>query len=396
MIRRRSSRGLIHSTVSIKYLLGSYWTDLQDSGSDLRKEIQYSAIPFIAFLLDAIQFNAATFTLNVPWPTWFEKYIVRWMVKIFGFFEMPVVHVSYHVTYHALGLLIVLSIAPLAIPTQRLLLVLGDVGAQLLFASALLVLTVFMMPCIRFFFRSMTCTNGHPPFLPGVDCYEGVHIYYVIVTPMLLTILLLLSIQWEILTTSPIEMAKMDRIFIMSMRETKFSYQMLIIKVLFVLPLSALETVLSNSAKAAALFVVASAAFFCLLYHRPLYHIDVTAALAIPLLYAISNNAMSLAVLHVGKHAASPLVIGYMSSPFQWRGSGITPSMTSSSDGPFAECSPRPVPSNLRHHRHNQHHHHSRDEERIHEVKLPLSTKDRSPSPGRPSGANFQFTAVSP
>ncbi|KAJ8608589.1 hypothetical protein CTAYLR_005982 [Chrysophaeum taylorii] len=211
-----------------------------------------------------------------------------------------------------LGVLIVASSLPIMVPTQKILVVFGDVGTQILFAAALFVMTVAMMPCIRFLLKSMSCVHGHPPFLPGAKCFQGIHLYYVAISPALLAVTILLSIQWEILTTSPIEMAKQDRVFCMSMRETKYPFQILVIKILFVLPLSILAPVLSVELKAFVLLVLAVAALACFLHHRPLYYVNMTSGLAIPLIYAMCNNLVAILVIRLPDGVASPLVVAYV------------------------------------------------------------------------------------
>lgn len=283
----------------------------QDPGSDLRKEIQYSLIPLTAFLIDAAQYSAAAFTLDVTWPSWMRP-AIRVVKRLFVAFDVPVVNVSYHAWFHAWAVLIVLSALPIAVPTQQILVVLGDVGAQILFGTALVVMTVAMLPCIRLLLKSMACHHGAPYFLSGVACYRGWHLYYCCLSPAIFVVLLVLAVKWEWLTTSPIEMAKMDRVFKMSVKDTPFSLMMLVIKIAFVLPLSLLDTALSVSTKAASMLVVSMAALACVVWWRPWHYVSTTSALAVPLLIAVCNNLVTVVVLHVPPHVASPLVVAYL------------------------------------------------------------------------------------
>lgn len=277
----------------------------------MRKEIQYSLIPLTAYLIDAAQYSAATFTLDVTWPSWMRP-VIRVLKRIFVVFDVPVVNVSYHAWFHAWAVLIVLSALPIAVPTQKILVVLGDVGAQVLFGTALLVMTVAMLPCIRLLLKSMACQHGAPYFLSGVACYRGWHLYYCCLSPLIFVVLLVLAVKWEWLTTSPIEMAKMDRVFKMSVKDTPFSIMMLVIKIAFVLPLSLLDALLSVSAKAVSMLVVSIAALACVVWWRPWHYVSTTSALAVPLLFAVCNNLVTVVVLHVPHQVASPLVVAYL------------------------------------------------------------------------------------
>lgn len=51
---------------------------------------------------------------------------------------------------------------------------------------------VGIMPAIRFLLRSMGCENGEPLYLPGHECYKGIHIYYCITSPILFFMLIVL------------------------------------------------------------------------------------------------------------------------------------------------------------------------------------------------------------
>eukprot|EP00968_Pinguiococcus_pyrenoidosus_P007303 scaffold485_cov272-Pinguiococcus_pyrenoidosus.AAC.11 len=52
----------------------------------------------------------------------------------------------------------------------------------------------------------MTCDDGEAVFLQGQACYEGVHMYYMLASPICIMVLLAITIQWEVgaLVTFPV------------------------------------------------------------------------------------------------------------------------------------------------------------------------------------------------
>mmetsp|Transcript_22093 Transcript_22093/g.67871 ORF Transcript_22093/g.67871 Transcript_22093/m.67871 type:complete len:972 (-) Transcript_22093:861-3776(-) len=290
--------------------LRTLWLDLQDDNSDLRFELRSSAIPLLAFLLDAAQYNAATFTLGIRWPVWVGV-LTDWFGKIF-LFQFPLEPCGYHLLFHLYAVAVVVSAVPVTVPTQTLFIVLGDHVAQALFMVGLLLETAGMMPGIRFMMNSISCPENGPMYLDDTECLDPLHMYYVLMSVLLLFLMLYIFIKWEMVSSNPVEQAKFDRVYLMSSRDTLFDYVSVTLKVLFTLPISIMEPWLTTSQKVLFLLIVCAMELANMVVYKPFYNVKIMAALTVPLVVACANNIASLLLLALPEEIACPVIVAYV------------------------------------------------------------------------------------
>jgi hypothetical protein len=202
------------------------------------------------------------FLISAPWPEAVTT-VARAIASAF-YIQVNLGGAGYQTLFHLLLGSVVCSIVYAYVPKRRVLTRLGWLGGRIFYTISALVATLLYLPIVRFLLRVYSCTAApaldpsavvpggnntavaeltvpaslrHSVELPSEGCYSPLHIYYCVVSPILLVLLFLNAHRW--ITLNPVERAKDKEVrpFAFAPGRSRYAAIALSVKSVFIVPL---------------------------------------------------------------------------------------------------------------------------------------------------------------